>query len=158
MSDLIDYAEKAGLENIRFRLQNSETLAKEASSTLTVLLAGMGGSLAYAAKLFEEGTPSALMVGAAAVSAWLMVASILLVVFCMLTTSLPSPTNEPSNLYQKAFALEAIREVELRNLDERIKEVAARNHRVAAWLDRARLLAVSSPIVFAISALAWVGR
>lgn len=158
MSDLIDYAEKAGLENIRFRLQNSETLAKEASSTLTVLLAGMGGSLAYAAKLFEEATPSALTVGAAAVSTWLMVASILLVVFCMLTTNLPSPTNEPSNLYQKEFSLEAIREVELRNLNQRIKEVAARNHRVAAWLDRARLLAIASPIVFAISALAWVGR
>jgi hypothetical protein len=98
------------------------------------------------------------MVGAAAVSAWLMVASILLVVFCMLTTKLPSPTNEPSNLYQKEFTLEAIREVELRNLNERIKEVSARNHRVAAWLDRARLLAIASPIVFAISALAWAGR
>ena len=45
MNDLIDWAEKSGLENLRFRLQNAETLAKEASSTLTILLAGMGGSI-----------------------------------------------------------------------------------------------------------------
>lgn len=158
MTELIDLAEKAGLENIRFRLQNAETLAKEATSTLTILLAGMGGAMAYAIRGFEQTSASALTIGATALSIWLMLAAALLVVFCMLTTDLPAPTNEPMNLYQKEFTTEMIREVELRNLQERIKITTARNHRVAAWLDRTRLLAVISPVVFALTSLAWAGR
>lgn len=158
MSDHITYAETAGFENIRFRLQNAETLAREATSTLTILLAGMGAAMAYAVKGFEQVSPSALAIGAAALSIWLMLVAVLLVVYCMLTTNLPAPTNEPMHLYQVEYPLESIRKVELRNLDERIKQIAARNHRVAAWIDRARLLAIASPIVFAFSALVWAAR
>lgn len=155
MSDLLDWAEKSGLENLNFRLQNAETLAKEAASTLTILLAGIGGALAFAVKGFEEAPPTPLAIGTAGLAIWLMITGCLLVVFCMLTTSLPALTNEPKNLYQKGFELNALREVELRNIQERITQTAARNHRVAAWLDRCRLLALASPLVFAISALAW---
>lgn len=158
MSELIEWAEKAGLENLRFRLQNSEILAKEASSTLTILLAGMGGSLAYAAKGFEQASLDPLAIGAVALAAWLMITGCLLVTFCMLTTSLPVPTNEPRNLYQKEFAIEVVREVELHNIQERITQTIARNHRVAAWLDRTRLLLLGSPVIFAIAALAWEAR
>ncbi len=158
MSELMDFAENAGNENIKFRLQNAEILAKEAASTLTILLAGMGGAMAYAVKGLEQQTPTALVMGSIALSAWLMLAAVLLVIFCMLTTDLPAPTNEPLNLYQKEYTLEAIREVELRNLDTRIKQTSARNHRVAAWLDRSRLAAIASPLVFAVIALAWAAR
>lgn len=157
-NDLLEWVEKAGQENLRFRLQNSETLAKEAAWTLTVLMAGMAGSLAYAAKGFEQSPPTSLAVGAGVLAMWLMIAGFMLVIFCMLTTSLPAPTNEPKNLYQKDFPLEAIRQVELRNLQERIEQTAARNHRVAAWLDRCRLLALASPLVFAIAAFVWAAR
>lgn len=158
MSDLLDWAEEAGLENLRFRLQNAETLAKEATSTLTVLLAGMAGAMTYAIKGFETSPITPIAVGALALSLWLMVVGGLLVVFCMLTTSLPAPTNEPANLYQKDFTLEAVKEVELRNIQDRIQDVIARNHRVAAWLDRTRLLALMSPVVYVISAVAWAVR
>lgn len=155
MSDLLDWAEKSGLENLKFRLQNAETLAKEATSTLTVLLAGIGGSLAYAAKGFEQAPPTPLAIGAAALALWLMVTGCLLVSFCMLTTSLHAPTNEPNNLYQKSYSVDALREVELENIQARITQTTARNHRVAAWLDRSRLLALGSPIVFVIVVLVW---
>lgn len=36
----IEWIEASGRENLRFRLQNAETLAREAQQTLTVLLAG----------------------------------------------------------------------------------------------------------------------
>lgn len=155
MADLLDWAEKAGLENIRFRLQNAETLAKDTSSTLTMLLAGMAGALAYAVKGFEVQPITQLVFGAAVLSAWLMLIATLLMVKCILTTSLPAPTNEPKNLYQKEFALDLLREVELRNLQERIVQTTARNHRVAAWLDRVRLSAVASPLVFLLAAVVW---
>jgi hypothetical protein len=125
MSELIDWAEKAGLENLRFILQNAETLSKEASSTLTALLAGMGGSLAYAVKGFEQTSLSPLAIGAVALAVWLMIAGCLLVIFCMLTTFLPAPTNEPRNLYQKKFTVEILREIELQNIQERITQITA---------------------------------
>ena len=157
MNELLDYAEKAGLENLRFRLANAETLAKEANTVLTILLAGMGGATALAAKGFEQqqGLPGAVTVGAVFIAVWLMLVAALLVLFCMVSTDLPVPTNEPLNLYQTDFQLDQIRAVELRNLDERIKQATARNHRVSAWLDRVRLMAVASPIVFVATALAW---
>ena len=159
MREVLDYAEKAGLENLKFRLQNSETLAKEASTTLTILLAGIGGAMALAMKGFEQHLPipSAVTIGVTGLSIWLMFVAGLLVVFCMLSMDLPVPTNEPLNLYQPDFDLDALRAVELRNLDQRIKQTTARNHRVAVWLDRVRLLAIASPMVFSIISLVWVG-
>ncbi|MCM2290347.1 MAG: hypothetical protein NDI67_15085 [Sulfuritalea sp.] len=154
MKDLLDWVEKAGAENIKFRLQNAETLAKDASTTLTILLAGIGGSLAYAVKGFENPQIMPLTFGAAALSVWLTLAAVVLMVQCIVTTALPAPTNEPKNLFQKDYALEKLREVELANLQDRIFQITARNHRVAAWLDRVRLLAIASPLVFAIAALA----
>ncbi len=158
MSDLLDFAEKAGLENIRFRLQNAETLAKEAGAMLMILLAGIGAAMAYAVKAFEQPAPTMLAMGAAALCAWLMLTAIILVIFCILATDLPAPTNEPLNLYQKDHPLDIIREVELRNLDARIKQVTARNQRVAAWLDRSRMLAIASPLIFLLTALASAAR
>ncbi len=159
MSDLLDYAEKAGAENLKFRLQNAETLAKEANTVLTILLAGIGGSVALVAKGFEQmhGLPSAITVGAIVLAMWLTLAAGTLVVCCMLSMDLPVPTNEPLNLYQPEFEFDKIRVAELRNLDGRIKNATARNHRVAAWLDRVRLLVVGSPLVFLLTSLVWVG-
>jgi len=54
MSELLDYVKKAGAENLEFSLQNAETLAKEANTTLAVLLAGMGGAMAVAAIEVEQ--------------------------------------------------------------------------------------------------------
>jgi hypothetical protein len=157
MSDVLDYAEKAGTENMKFRLQNAEALSKEANTVLTVLLAGTGGAMALAIKGFEQPgpIPTPMTIGAAGLAVWLMIVAALLIIYCMLSTDLPAPTNEPLNLYQPDFDLNSIRIVELKNLDERIKQVAKRNHRVAAWLDRVRLCAIASPLVFLTIALAW---
>jgi hypothetical protein len=159
MREVLDYAEKAGLENLRFRLQNAETLAKEANTTLTILLAGIGGAMALSFKGFEQPhpLPSGMTIGAAGIAVWLMMVAAALVVFCMLSMDLPAPTNEPLNLFQPEFELDKLRVVELRNLDARIKQVTARNHRVAAWLDRVRLLAIASPLVFLVISLVWAG-
>jgi hypothetical protein len=148
MDELIDFAEKAGMENIKFRLQNSETLAKEASSTLTILLSGIGGAMIFAAKIFEGSPPKAVEIGAFCFSIWLIATAMCLVINCILSTDIQTPTNQPMNLYQKEFSLDAIRVVELRNLDARIELIAARNHRIAAWLDRVRISIIVSPIVF----------
>ena len=50
MTDLLDWVEKQALENLRFRIQDADNLTKESNTTLTILLAGMGASLAYGIK------------------------------------------------------------------------------------------------------------
>ena len=152
---VLDWAEKAGLENLKFRLQNAETLAKEAATTLTVLLAGIGGALSYAAKYYDGKPPAlSLVVGATALAVWLMFLSVLLVHYCVRTLPLQTPTNEPENLYQPKFALDVLREVELQGIQRRINQTVKRNSTVAQWLDRVRYGAVFSPLIFLIAA--WV--
>ncbi len=148
MNELIDFAEKAGMENIKFRLQNSETLAKDAASTLTILLAGIGGAMAYAAKIFEESPSKASEIGAFWFCIWLIATAMFLVINCILSTEMQAPTNQPMNLYLKEYSLDAVRIVELRNLEERIKLTISKNHRIAVWLDRVRISIILSPVVF----------
>jgi hypothetical protein len=156
MNEILDWAEKAGLENLKFRLQTCDTLAKDAGTTLTVLLAGLGATLAYAMKGAEESTSSALTVGAGAMAGWLMFVASVLICKCITTTPIWPPTNEPRNLYQKTYAWDDLREVELENLQKRIDQTAERNLHIAMWLDRVRLMAVASPLIFLAGAfLSW---
>ena len=148
MKELLDWAEKAALENIKFHLQNSDNLAKEATTTLTVLLAGLGAALAYTLKALDSGIATTTTAGAAGMTLYLAALSGLLVFRCMKIAPIPAPTNEPRNLYQKGFELDALREVELTNIQERIDQAVARNDGTTAWLNRVRLLAVLSPFIF----------
>ena len=111
MHDLLDWTEKAAQENLKFHLQNADSLAKEANTTLTVLLAALGGVLAYALKLLDSGLISATLVSVAVLTLYLTALCSLLVFKCMKIAPIPAPTNEPKNLYQKDFALDRLREV-----------------------------------------------
>lgn len=146
MSDLLEWAEKQALENLRFHIQTAEQLAKDANSTLTLLLAGVGGLAAYLVKLLE-GKADAVWIGAVgAFVVTLAVLAAVLIFNCLKTAPIDPPTNEPRNIYQPSFSWEALREAELHNIQGRIDQVVKRNRRVATWLDYVRLLAVCSPI------------
>jgi hypothetical protein len=148
MTDLLDWTEKAALENLRFHLQNADNLAKESNTTLTVLLAALGAVLAYTLRVDSAGTVNAINIGAGVLTAYLVALSTLLVYKCMRIAPIPAPTNEPRNLYQKNFKVEMLREIELNNMQERINQIVARNDALTTWLNRIRLFAVASPIVF----------
>jgi hypothetical protein len=154
MSDLLKWAEEAGLENLRFRLQNTETLAREATTTLTIVFAALGGVVAYAIKGLESSTVTPLTAGATVCSLWLMVVGFLLVHCCLKTSDFQTPTNEPHNLYKPAYTLAILRELELNNIQARIVVANARNERTAVWLDRCRYCVLCAPIAFAVGALA----
>lgn len=146
MNEMLEWVEKQALENLRFHIQTAEQLAKDANATLTLLLAGVGGLVAYLVKLLES---KADVIWLAAVGGFVMTLSVLaaaLIFYCLKTVPIDAPTNEPRNIFQPDFTLEAIREVELGNIQLRIDQVIKRNIRVATWLDHIRLLAVCSPI------------
>jgi len=145
--ELMSWAEQEAKENIRFRLHISELLAKSAETTLVMVFAGMGGAMAYVVHHADHLT-AWHVVGAVAVAAWLMAAACILVLFCMMAMDLPVPANEPKNLYQTDYDTVALRKVELENVQERIDAVKYRNQYIAGWLNRARLMAVATPVVF----------
>lgn len=148
MEKLLDWVEKSGLENLRFRLQNTETLAKEASSTLTLTLAAMGGTLAYGVKGLEGGVITPLIGGTLAITVWLAICAMLMVFKCIQTRDLVPPTNEPNNIFQPDHSLDELRRVELKNIQLRIEQTTTRNQVVARWLDKCRLMLALTPVVF----------
>lgn len=154
----IEWIERAGQENLRFRLQNAENLARDAHQTLTLLLAAMGAALAYVVKMLEAGGLGRVGAGVVAITLWLMLTAGVLVVKCILSRDLQVPANEPDNLWQEGWTHEMERIGELKGLQARIHATRERNHAVAAWLDRVRLMAVASPVVFLLTVLAWAAR
>lgn len=146
-AQLLDWVERQALDNIRARFATADLIAKEAQTTLTVLLAGVGATAAYAAKMFDAGPPPPLVLASAATCGYLSALSAILVIVCMRLQSYPSQYQEPRNLMVD-LPLEKIRELELINLDDRIKEATLLNSRRARYLNNVRLLAVFSIVVF----------
>jgi hypothetical protein len=149
---VLDWAEKQGLENMEQRHATAELLAKEAATTLTLLLAGLGGALAYGVKLLEPGGADAVEGGAALLCVYLAVLSVLLTFKCLLIGDIPAITNEPKNLAQRGYSFDALRAVELRNLQQRIDHAVQRNVQIAKLLNRFRVAAACSPLMFAVGA------
>lgn len=143
MNETLDWIERAALENMRGHLQSADTLAKEATTTLTILLAALSGAFGYAL------TDSDYRVSAVALTGYLFVLCAMLVTRCMKIGEFPATTNEPRNLNQEGFPLDALRKVELRNIQDRIDQAARRNAITAQWLNRVRIGAICSPIIFA---------
>lgn len=156
MDDVLKWAEQAGADNMKFRLQTAEQLSKDANTTLTLLLTGVGGALAFVAKALEAAAaqPSTILAGAGVLSIWFMLLAIFTLHFCVQTRPLPAPTNEPQNLNQPQFSLESLREVEIGNLQLRINELTDRNADVATRLDQIRYASAASPLMFIIAV--WV--
>jgi hypothetical protein len=134
-------------------------LRGEASTTLTVVLAGLGGTLTYAAKMVDPPAAGAVAFGAMVLCAYFAVLAIVIVWKCLMVEEIPAVYNEPKNLVQDGFSLESIKSVEIKeNLQVRIEEMVAVNDRLARRLNTARVAAALSPVVFAVAAGAYEPR
>lgn len=144
-----DWIEKAGIENLKGRVATADTLAKEAVTTLTVLLAGAGGSWAYAVKLLDQDATAG---GFAAVVAgvWLTALAMALVLGCLRISPIPPVYNQPGKLLERpsyGWSLDQWRLAELRNIDERISRAVVRNNTLATRLNWIRGLATATPVL-----------
>jgi hypothetical protein len=147
MNDVLEWVEKASLENMRGHWQTADTLAKEAGTTLTILLAMLSGAFAYTLSGSD-------LIGAVALTAYLFVLCVVLVINCVMIKEFPAITNEPRNLNQQGYELDVLRNVELRNIQGRIDQAARRNAITTKWLNRVRIGAICSPLVFAVAIFA----
>jgi len=151
MSELLNWAETAGIENLRQQRIAADFLRKEGVTTLTILLAGATGALAYAIKGFDQET-AWLASGALAMSLYLYALAAVNVFLVMYIQGFPALYNEPVNLYQKQYSLDALREVELKNLQGRINDAVERNSCQQKRLNAIRIWAVCSPLAFGLAA------
>ena len=147
-SKTLEWVEKQAQESMRTRFATAELIAKEVQTTLTVLLAGVGGTAAYGAKIFESGPPQPLAIGSAFACGYLVLLSVLLVRRAMRFESFPALFQQPKNLLQPGYRLDELRGAELENLEERISEAAEINKTRAERLNRFRIAAAISPLVF----------
>lgn len=144
------WAEEAAYGNLRGRIESGIANASQAATTLTLLLAGMGGALAYAVRVFEPGPASPVAWGAAALCAYLAVLAIVLLARCINAAPAPMLYNAPANLLVAGADLATLRCGELVNLQERIEQQTARNLKRAKALNAIRLWAAASPVLFAL--------
>ncbi len=151
----IDWAERAGLDNLRGRLATGDMLHANAMQLLQLLLAGMGAALGFGARVFASGA-GPVEWGAAFVAAWLAAVAAVLTLKCVATRPTQVLSNEPAHLYQPELNLSELelRGFELQNIQQRIDLTKARNRLVAAWLDWCRYAACATPLVFALGAAA----
>lgn len=156
MKERLQWIERAGIEHMRMQHHTADILARESVTTLTVLLAGMAGGVAYAAKALGGEHVDWISVGAVIFVFYLFVLSYLLVTRCLRITAIPSIFNEPKNLLPyRDLEIEELMRRQLNTLQDCIDDAAKRNQRVAASLNGIRLAAVFSPFSFLVSGVVW---
>ena len=148
----LEWIEKQGIESLKARFATADLIAKESQTTLTVLLAGAGGTAAYAAKLFQTGQLGPAEAAAATTCAYFVCLAIALVSTCMMFKSYPALYQDPENLMQLSYSIDELREAEIKNIGERIADATEINRKRARSLNILRVLAAISPVVFAAAA------
>lgn len=147
--NVIDEALREGTGNLKDKVAGHSAITSQASATLTVMLAAIGGSAAYAARLDASGSDP-IGWGALTVSIYLMILSTVLVVSCMLVVKGPAVHQEPKNIVAFPGVEERSRKAgEVAILQARIVEQGMLNARRAKWLNRVRVAAICAPFVFA---------
>lgn len=145
MTKLLEYAEKAGLENMRERIDVAGVIQREANTVMAVLLAGAGAALVFAAN--DKGTNIGITGAAIAVCLYLFTLAALLNWKCLGLIAYPACSNEPKNLNKPKYKFEQIRQWELENLQARITQALAINERRSGWLNRCRYAATLTPVI-----------
>lgn len=147
---VLSWAEHAGIENMRGKHESAKHLTEQANNTLTVLLAGLGGSLAYASKVLDPGEQP-IAFGAAVLCGYLCILAMLLVQKCLRIGPMPPIFNQPEHLAQPDYTLASLRNANIKQLGQRIIRAADRNDETARWLNNIRTLAIFAPVVFVLA-------
>jgi hypothetical protein len=148
----LDWVEEQAAENMRFHAESAAVISKEANSTLTVLLAGAGGASAYTVKLLDTHGADWLLAATVTFGVCLLLLCAYLILGCLKIDEMPTPTNEPANLYLPSYKLVNVREAEIENAQQRIRQIVERNNKTADRLNRIRLYAVTTPVISAVVA------
>lgn len=155
-----EWVEQAAFENMKSRRAAADKLTEHATGTLTILLAGLGGSLAYAIKILDGEFPVSSIAAFGAVC-WLGYLAGRLVYGCLLSREIAAIYNDPGNLLMRPNAAASFvewRYGEILNLNDRIAATAARNIQTGSRLDAIRLATAATPLVAILAAAVFAAR
>lgn len=145
-SKVFEWAEHSGMENLKEHHEAGNLIASQASTTLTILLAGVGGSLAYAVNVSSP--LAGLPIAAAWLCSYLVLLAVLVALKCLHVGDAPPVHNHPKHLAVRGHSLDALREAEIKNIELRIAALSGRNAVRARWLNGLRMMAALAPLVF----------
>lgn len=145
MSELLDYAERAGLDNMRERIEVAGLIQREANTAMSLILAGAGAALVFAAQ--GNAARPELTIAALVVSVYLFALAALLNWKCLGLLAYPSCSNVPANLNKPEYATVQIKAWELENLQARIEQALTINERRSDFLNRCRFAATLTPLI-----------
>ena len=143
----LDWIERAGIENLKGRVENADLIHREANTLLAILLSGGGAALYFAAK----GTDLAAV--AFWVSLWLFATALIVTWKCLMFSDYPAVWNSPNNLGNNDFELDLLRRYELDNIQARIEQATALNYKKSEWLNYCILGSCATPLI---ALIAWV--
>lgn len=128
-------------------------MGKEAQTTLTYVLAGMGGTFVYILPGLERKLDT-LLFGAIALCLYFVVLGIYLVRKTFLITDYPSPYQEAENLLERPdLSLDELRLGEILNMTERLEQSREWINKKAKAINRVRVALVLSPIPFVVACI-----
>lgn len=147
-SERLKWAEEQGLKNLQEKFTTADNMGKEAQTTLTYVLAGMGGTFAYILPGLDK-PANVLLSGAIALCLYFVVLGLYLARKAFFISDYPSPYQEAQNLLDRPdLSLDEIRHGEILNMSERLVESKVWIASKATAINRVRLALVLSPLAF----------
>ena len=152
-SDRLKWAEESGLKNLAEKFTTADNMNKESQTTLTYVLAGMGGTFVYILPGLERSLDT-LLFGAILLCLYFVALGIYLVRKTFFVGAYPSPYQEAENLLERPeLSLDELRHGEILNMTERLKEsqdwIAAKSEAI----NKVRVALVLSPVPFVLGCL-----
>lgn len=144
---MVDWVEAQGQRCVEFVVESLDKVRSEATTTLSILLAGAGACFFLAIE--KWGCDDRLVGSLLAVVVYLFGLSGVVVWKCLLMADVYPPANDPGQVYSPGCDLLEMREAELRLLSQRIQKNTELNQRVGSALNWVRRAMVVTPIIFA---------
>jgi len=152
-AELVDWVESNANEALKFSLSVTESLLKDAGSLLNILIAGVGGSMAFLIPQLQSGSIGWLAVAISASGIYLAIVGALLLHKVIRTGEFQTPGTLLSSLFQPEFSLVEMKIAENENIEIKRGKALKRNIIMAKSLDFCRCLTLATPLVFILSGL-----
>ena len=151
------WAEEQGLKNLQEKFTTADNINKEAQTTLTYVLTGVGGTFVYVLQSFDKQL-NIMIFGAIVLCAYFVILGFFLVWKTFFLKSFPAPFQYPKNLIgAPGLSMDTVRRGELDNIDQRIDEAQLWIKRKSKAINVVRLMLIASPLIFSLAAvLYWI--
>lgn len=149
----LKWAEENGLKSLQEKFATADNMGKEAQTTLTYVLAGMGGTFVYILPGLEKKLDT-LLFGTLVLCLYFVALGVYLVVKTFFISDYPSPYQEAKNLLARPdLSLDELRHGEILNMADRLASSQEWIEKKAKAINRVRVALVLSPVPFILGSI-----